>query len=90
MEVLTSFDIQIITKNDLLFSWADEDPCTKKQNKLRDFWSAGELYRLRDRQLLAKLVTSFVDRVASRDHGGGSSTVVNLSFLDLSRYFCFK
>jgi hypothetical protein len=36
------------------------------------------------------LVSSFVDRGVSRGQRGGSPTVVNLSFLDRSRYFSFK
>jgi hypothetical protein len=36
------------------------------------------------------LVPTFVDRGVSRGQRGGSSTVVNLSFLDRSRYFSFK
>jgi hypothetical protein len=33
---------------------------------------------------------TFVDRGVSRGQRGGSPTVVNLSFLDRSRYFSFK
>jgi hypothetical protein len=36
------------------------------------------------------LVPTFVDRGVSRGQRGGSLTVVNLSFLDRSRYFSFK
>jgi hypothetical protein len=36
------------------------------------------------------LVPSFVDRGVSRGHRGGSPTVVNLNFLDRSRYFFFQ
>jgi hypothetical protein len=36
------------------------------------------------------LVPTFVDRGMSRGQLGGSPTVVNLSFLDRSRYFSFK
>jgi hypothetical protein len=36
------------------------------------------------------LVPTFVDRGVSRGQRGGSPTVVNLSFLDRSRYFFFK
>jgi hypothetical protein len=36
------------------------------------------------------LVRTFVDRGVSRDQRGGSPTVVNISFLDRSRYFSFK
>jgi hypothetical protein len=36
------------------------------------------------------LVPTFVDRGVSRGQRGGSRTVVNLSFLDRSRYFSFK
>jgi hypothetical protein len=36
------------------------------------------------------LVSTFVERGVSRDQRGGSPTVVNLSFLDRSRYFSFK
>jgi hypothetical protein len=36
------------------------------------------------------LVPTFVDRGVSRGQRGGSPTVVNLSFLERSRYFSFK
>jgi hypothetical protein len=36
------------------------------------------------------LVPTFVDRGMSRGQRGGSLTVINLSFLDRSRYFSFK
>jgi hypothetical protein len=36
------------------------------------------------------LVPTFVDRGMSRGQRGGSPTVVNLNFLDRSRYFSFK
>jgi hypothetical protein len=36
------------------------------------------------------LVPTFVDRGVSRGQRGGSPTVVNLSFLDRSRYSSFK
>jgi hypothetical protein len=36
------------------------------------------------------LVPTFVDRGVSRGQRGGSHTVVNLSFLDRSRYFSSK
>jgi hypothetical protein len=36
------------------------------------------------------LVPTFADRGVSRGQRGGSPTVVNLSFLDRSRYFSFK
>jgi hypothetical protein len=36
------------------------------------------------------LVPTFVDRGVSRGQSGGSSTAVNLSFPDRSRYFSFK
>jgi hypothetical protein len=36
------------------------------------------------------LMPTFVDRGVSRSQRGGSPTVVNLSFLDRSRYFSFK
>jgi hypothetical protein len=36
------------------------------------------------------LVSTFVDRGVLRGQRGGSPTVVNLSFLDRSRYFSFK
>jgi hypothetical protein len=39
---------------------------------------------------LRNLVPTFVDRGLSRGQRGGSFTVVNLSFLDRSRYFSFK
>jgi hypothetical protein len=37
-----------------------------------------------------KLVPTFVDRGMSRGQRGGTPTVVNLNFLDRSRYFSFK
>jgi hypothetical protein len=36
------------------------------------------------------LVPTFADRGVSRGQRGGSLTVINLSFLERSRYFCFK
>jgi hypothetical protein len=36
------------------------------------------------------LMETFADRVVSPGQRGGSPTVVNLSFLDGSRYFSFK
>jgi hypothetical protein len=39
---------------------------------------------------LRNLVPNFADRGVSRGQCGGSPTVVNLSFLDRSRYFSFK
>jgi hypothetical protein len=52
--------------------------------KLRGPKSASEQYRLSDRHFSAKFSANFfVDR------GGGSPTVVNLSFLHRSRYFSF-
>jgi hypothetical protein len=36
------------------------------------------------------LVPTFVDRGVSPGQRGGSPTVVNLSFVDRSRYFSFK
>jgi hypothetical protein len=36
------------------------------------------------------LMPTFVDRAVSRGQRGRSPTVVNLSFLDQSRYFSFK
>jgi hypothetical protein len=61
-----------------------------KQNKLLGPYPASELYRLIDRHLWTNLVLNFVDRRVSRSQRGGSLTVVNLSFLDRSRYFSFK
>jgi hypothetical protein len=58
-----------------------------QNNQLRGLQAASELYRLGDRHLSA---TTFADRGASRGQRGGSPTVVNLSFLDRSRYFSFK
>jgi hypothetical protein len=55
----------------------------KLQNKLRGLYSASELYRLSYR-----LPTS-VDRGVSCGERDGKPTVVNLSFLDRSRYFSF-
>jgi hypothetical protein len=39
---------------------------------------------------LRNLVLTFADRGVSRGQRGGSTTVINLSFLDRSRYFSFK
>jgi hypothetical protein len=36
------------------------------------------------------LVPTFADRGVSRGQCGGSPTVINLNFLDRSRYFSFK
>jgi hypothetical protein len=36
------------------------------------------------------LVQTFVDKEVTRGQRGGSPAVVNLSFLDQSRYFSFK
>jgi hypothetical protein len=63
---------------------------TKKKNNLRGLQSASELYRLIDRHLSTNLVPTFGDRGMSRGQRGGSPTVVNLSYLDRSRYFSFK
>jgi hypothetical protein len=43
-----------------------------------------------DRHLSTKLVPTFVDRGVSHGQRHASPTVVNLSFLDRSRYFSFK
>jgi hypothetical protein len=43
-----------------------------------------------DRPPIVDEVSTFVDRGVSRGQRGGSPTVVNLSFLDRSRYFSFK
>jgi hypothetical protein len=45
-------------------------------------WSTATCWR--------NLLSTFVDRGVSRGQRGGSPTVVNLSFLDRSRYFSFK
>jgi hypothetical protein len=65
-------------------------PVAKQQNKLRGPKSASELYRLSDGHLSTEFMTTFVDRGVSHGQRGGSPTVVNLSFLDPSRYFHFK
>jgi hypothetical protein len=36
------------------------------------------------------IVSTFADRGVSRSQRGGSRTVINLSFLERSRYFSFK
>jgi hypothetical protein len=43
-----------------------------------------------ERPPLVDVVSTFVDRVVSRGQRGGSRTVVNLSFLDRSRYISVK
>jgi hypothetical protein len=58
--------------------------------KLRGLYSASELYRLMTATCPRNLVPTFVDRRVSRGQRGRSPTVVNLSFLDRSRYFSFK
>jgi hypothetical protein len=40
--------------------------------------------------LVDEMLSTFVDRGVSRGQRGGSPTVVNVSFLDRSRYFSFK
>jgi hypothetical protein len=45
-------------------------------------WSAANCWR--------NLVTTFADGGVSRGQRGGSPTIVNLSFLDRSRYFSFE
>jgi hypothetical protein len=62
----------------------------KQTNKLRGPYSASELYRLIDRHLSTKLSANFYGWRGARVQRGGSLTVVNLSFLDRSRYFSFK
>jgi hypothetical protein len=62
----------------------------KQTNKLQAFslqaiytdWVTATYWR--------NLVPTFADRRVSRGQRGGSPTVVNLSFLDRSRYFSFK
>jgi hypothetical protein len=49
-----------------------------------------ELYRLTTATWRRNLVPTFVDKGVSRGQRGGSLTVVNLSFVDRSRYFSFK
>jgi hypothetical protein len=56
------------------------------QKKWRPTW----IYRLTDRHLLANLVPTFADRRVSHDRHGRTPTVVNLSFLDRSRYSSLK
>jgi hypothetical protein len=64
------------------------DVVLQQSNKnLRGFWSASELYRLSDRHLLAKFCAYY----CRNGQRVGSPTVVNLSFLDRSRYFsCYS
>jgi hypothetical protein len=50
----------------------------------------GELYRRIDRHCRRNVVSTSVDRGVLRGQRGGSPTVVNLSFLDRSRYFFFQ
>jgi hypothetical protein len=58
--------------------------------KLHGLQSASHLHRLRDRHRSANFSAKFVDRGVLRGQRGGSPTVVNLCFLDRSRYFSFK
>jgi hypothetical protein len=60
-----------------------------KPNKLRGPWSASELYRLSERHLSMKFSANFLDRGVLHGQRGRSRSVVNLSFLDWSRYFSF-
>jgi hypothetical protein len=64
-------------------------PNQKKKN-LCGPQSASELHRLSDCHLSTKFSAIFVDRGVSRGQCSRSPTVVNLSFLDRSRYFSFK
>jgi hypothetical protein len=48
------------------------------------------LHSHRRENLKSHLVPTFVDTGGSRGQRGGSPTVINLSFLDRSRYFSFK
>jgi hypothetical protein len=52
----------------------------KRTNKLRGLQSAGELYRLSDRRLSDKLVSTFVDRRMWRSQRGGSPKAVISAF----------
>jgi hypothetical protein len=61
-----------------------------KRKKLRGLYSASEQYRLSDHHLSAKFSAYFEDKRVSLGQRGGSPTVVNLSFVDRSRYFSFK
>jgi hypothetical protein len=62
-----------------------------KQNKISVALSPQANYTDRaTANSLRNLVSTFVDRGVSRGQRGGSPTVVNLSFLDRSRYFSFK
>jgi hypothetical protein len=76
--------------------WTGDKPSLKaaastgQQNKFRGLYSASELYRLGDHHFRRNLVPTFVDRGVSLGQRGGSHTVINLSFLDRSRYFSFK
>jgi hypothetical protein len=65
-------------------------PQMKQTIKLHGPESTNELHRLTTAPCRRNLVPTFVDRGASRGQRGGSPPVVNLSFLDRSRYFSFK
>jgi hypothetical protein len=54
------------------------------------FQSAGELYRLTIATGRKILMPTFADRGVSRGQRGGILAVVNLSFVDRSRYFLFQ
>jgi hypothetical protein len=58
-----------------------------KTNKIPGFYSASELYRLMTATGLRILMPSFADRGVSCGQRDGTPTVVNLGFLDRSRYF---
>jgi hypothetical protein len=59
---------------------------TVRNTKLGFLQSASDLYRLETATSRRNLVPIFADRGVSRGQLGGSLTVVNLRFLDRSRY----
>jgi hypothetical protein len=63
---------------------------TNKTNSVAFSSQANYTDRPTDRNFLAKFSDKFAYRVVSSSQGGGSTTVVNLSFLGRSRYFSLK
>jgi hypothetical protein len=61
-----------------------------QKNKLRDLSPQANYTDRSTATCRRNLVPTFVDRGVSRGQRGGSRTVVNLNFLDRSRYFIFQ
>jgi hypothetical protein len=62
----------------------------KETNKLRGFYPRANYTDWTAAACRRNLLPTFVDRGVWRGQRGGSPTVVNLSFIDRSRYFFFQ